>query len=297
MGSVAKRLTLVSQADAKVARGEPSYPARLAAAESGPDCLYVRGTLRDPDLAVAVVGSRSASRDGMDRARELAGELAGRGAQIISGGALGIDAAAHRGALAARGDTVAVLACGLDNPYPSRNRSLFEDVEAAGGALISPYPPGTPPKGFHFVHRNVVMAAMADAVVLVDCGAGSGAMHTAKAARRHGRTLMAVPGSPGTEALIAQGAWVVEEARDVLSAIEGQGRRPEVAVPATDSEDGKVLAALDEREASSESEIAARTGLSVRTVTRALVELEITGLALLVPGRQYVRSQAASIES
>lgn len=292
-GSVAKRLTLVSLLPENLGRREAGYPARLASVEDAPEVLYARGSWVEHERAVAIVGSRAASREGVERAHSLAAELGRQRTQIISGGAIGIDAAAHEGALDAGAHTAAVLACGLDSPYPARNRPLFAELQAAGGALLSPYPPGRPPRGFHFVRRNRVIAGMADAVVLVDCRPGSGAMHTAEAAWRLGRIVAAVPGSPGCEALIAQGAAVVEEAGDVLSAIAGAPRRPEVELPAKGTDRRAVLAALAEGDPRDEGQIAEVTGLPIRSVTRALAELELSGLALLLPGRAYLRSQTA----
>jgi DNA processing protein len=290
---VAKRLTLVSDVEEKLSQSEPGYPERLRPVADAPAELYVRGVYGERELAVAIVGARAASGEGVEQARELAAELGQRGAQIVSGGALGIDAAAHRGALDAGAHTAAVLACGLDKPYPARNRHLFAEIRAAGGALLSPYARGRPPRGFHFVHRNRVMAGMVDAVIVVDCGTGSGAMHTAEAAWRYGRTVGARPGTPGCEALIAQGAAVVHGASDVLAAVAGEPRRPVVELPKPGSELAAVLAALAGDEPRDEGDVSDMTGFSMRSVTRALAELELAGLALLVPGRAYVRSQTA----
>jgi DNA processing protein len=292
-GSVAKRLTLVSHVEQKLCRGEPGYPERLAALKDAPEAVFMRGAWVERPLAVAIVGSRAASREGLERAKTIARDLGREGAQIVSGGALGIDAAAHRGALEGGTHTVAVLAAGLDNLYPARNKPLFSAIEAAGGALLSPYGPGRPPRGFHFVHRNWVMAGMADAVVVIDCRLGSGAMHTAEAASSYGRPVAAVPGTPGCEALIAQGAALIEHAGDVLAAIAGKPRRREVELPPDGSEAASVLAALAESDPLDEGEIAEITGLPIRSVTRALAELELDGLALLLPGRAYLRSQTA----
>jgi DNA processing protein len=292
-GSVAKRLTLVSSVEHKLRPGDPDYPERLAALKDAPEVIFLRGGWVERPLAVAIVGSRSASRQGLAQAREIAAELGRQGAQIISGGALGIDAAAHRGALDAGAHTAAVLAAGLDNLYPARNKPLFSAIEATGGALLSPYGPGRPPRGFHFVHRNWVMAGMADAVVVVDCRLGSGAMHTAEAASSYGRPVTVVPGTPGCEALIAQGAAVIRDADDVLAAARGEHRLREVELPPEGSEAASVLAALGDDDPRDEGEIAEITGLPIRSVTRALAELELDGLALLLPGRAYLRSQTA----
>ena len=292
-GAVAKRLTLVSLVEAKHVRGEPGYPERLGRVERCPEAVYLRGRWVERPLAVAIVGSRGASRAGVEQARELATELGSHSAQIVSGGALGIDAAAHRGALAAGAHTAAVLASGLDNPYPARNRPLFEEIEEAGGALLSPYESGRPPRGFQFVRRNHVMAQMVDAVVLVDCRQGSGAMHTAEAAWKAGRAVAAYPGSPGCEALLAQGAAVVQCAADVRAAIEGRPRALEVALPPEGTDLRAALFALAGEEPRDAGRISAITGLSIRGATRALAQLELEGLAVAAPGSAYLRSEVA----
>lgn len=282
----------MSPVDIQIRRGESGYPRRLAAIPDGPTSLYVAGSWEERPVAVAIVGSRGASREGVERVRRLAAELGERGVQIVSGGALGIDAAAHEGALAAEAHTVAALAHGLDQLYPPRNRPLFEEIERAGGALISPYPRGRPPRGFHFLHRNRMMAGMVDAVVAGECRAGSGAIYTAEAARDLGRAVCALPGSAGAEGLIAQGVGVAESADDVLAAAEGSPRRPDARLPNPESEGGRVLAALGGAPLR-EDEIAERAGISTRRTTRALAELEVAGLAVLAPGRRYVRSKTA----
>jgi len=279
----------------QVLRDQVGYPIGLGDAPDAPERLFVSGSLPAPDAPrVAIVGARAASANGMDAARTLAAELAGQGAVIVSGGAIGIDAAAHRGALDAGGRTVAVLANGIDAPYPARNRPLFEAIRSQGGALVSPFLPGTPPRRWQFVRRNRIIAAWADAVVVVEAESASGALYTARAALEFGRALGARPGTPGCEALIAQGAAVVETAADLQEALSGRPRRPDVAVPEPDSDLGMVLAALDRESARGEDELTARTGLGARAVSRALMGLELEGLAVPLPGRAYVRSGLAN---
>lgn len=279
--------------DQRIDRATPRYPRRLAGAPDAPERLFVRGALPPENApAVAIVGARAASGHGVAMARALAADLAAAGAVVISGGAVGIDAAAHRGALAARGRTVAVLACGLDHPYPARNRPLFGDILAGGGAVVSPYQPGVPPRRFHFVRRNRIIAGMADAVIVIDASLASGALYTANAAVSLGRALGAAPGTAGCEALIAQGAAVVTTADDVFAAIAGTPRRPTVELPAPESAAGRVLAALGPR-AQREQELSDATGLDERAVARALIGLEMEGLAVLAPGRAYLRSVLA----
>jgi DNA processing protein len=270
-----------------------AFPRRLRSLDRAPERLFVRGRWHEAPRSVAIVGARAASGHGIAAARSIAEELAAGGAMIVSGGAVGIDAAAHRGALAAGGSTVAVLGCGLDVAYPARNRPLFDDIVAAGGAVITPFPAGARPLKHHFVQRNHLIAALADAVIVIDSTLASGALHTAASAVALGRTLAAFPGTPGCEALIAQGAAVVESAADVLAALAGSPRRPRVALPEPSTDAGRVLAALAAEAARDESEVSHTTGLAVRQVARALTGLELEGLAVLMPGRSYVRSRLA----
>ncbi len=276
-------------------RSAPEYPARLGATPQPPPVLFVRGTVPLPgdDLVVAIVGARAASRSGTAKAGKLAAELAQAGALIVSGGALGIDSAAHRGALEGGGATVAVLAGGLDAPYPPRNVPLFDEIVDRGGALVSAEPPGKPPLRRLFVARNAVIAGLCDAVVVVEAESGSGSLHTARAARRYGRVLAAVPGTPGCEALLMQGAAVVENAADLMAARAGRPRQPSARLPEPGSREAQVLEVLDAESPSTGATVAARSGLGLRDATRALAGLELEGLALAVPGQAYLLSPLA----
>ncbi len=167
--------------------------------------LWYRGRLPEPAWPMlAVVGARAASHSGCRRTHVLADAAARRGYVIVSGGALGIDAAAHRGALDAGAPTVAVLGCGVDVVYPDRHAALFAEIATTGG-MLSEFPPGTPPRGKQFPSRNRIVAALARAVLVVEAQQASGALVTARLALQMGRPLLAVPGSPGTDGLIATG--------------------------------------------------------------------------------------------
>ncbi len=266
---------------------------RLRELSDRPKLLNLRGALGEREVSVAIVGARAASTHGMAVAERLAGGLGSEGARIVSGGALGIDAAAHRGAIGAGAPTLAVLATGLDVSYPARNRPLFERMVDAGGGLVSQFPAGAPPRGGQFVRRNRTIAGLADMVVLIDAGASSGALHTARAATDYGRVLGAVPGAPGCEALIAQGAALVESVEDVWAALGGSPRRPVVDLPSAGSEEHAVLVALSVSEPCDTDQLAARAGLDSVAISRALTGLELEGLAVLLPGRRYVRSMLA----
>ena len=298
--SVAKGCGLVSDCQHTVGPADAAYPRRLRGVSGAPMCLHVRGVLQDRAHAVAIVGARAAEATAVEQARTIAGDLAAQGVAIVSGGALGIDAAAHRGALNASRDasrdegvTVAVLGCGIDMVYPPQHQELFEEIQTRGGALVSEFPPGAAPRGWHFARRNQTIAGLVDAVVVVGAGKSSGALQTARAAHRLGRTVCAVPGSPGCAALIAAGAAVVETARDVWRALDGRPVRPDARLPDTGSCAARVLDLLHVEKARDHEEIAARAGLGAREVARALTGLELQGLAIALPGLNYVRSVLA----
>ncbi len=241
---------------------------------------------------VAIVGARAASGHGVARATDLAADLARGGALVISGGALGIDSAAHRGALAGGGQTVAVVAA-LEpggTPYPARNRLLFDAIVDGGGAVVTPFPPGVAIARWQFVRRNRVIAALAHAVVVVEASPASGSLHTASAARALGRVLGACPGTAGAHSLIAQGAAIVESAGDVLAALAGCPRRALAALPPAGSDEALALAALPPGAPATIDTVGETAGLGALRAARALCVLEIDGLVLAIPGGRYVRA-------
>lgn len=201
--------------------GDPSYPELLARTEGRPPVLYVRGTLRPGAPRIALVGARAAGSEGLAIARQLAEDLARAGIEVVSGGARGIDAAAHAGALWGAGATVAVLGSGIDVLYPRENAALFERVAAGGGAIVSEFVPGTASRQANFPRRNRTVSGLSSAVVVVRAAAGSGALITAGCAAKQGRPVFAVPGeafdplAAGPNQLIEAGA-----ARPVRSASE-----------------------------------------------------------------------------
>ncbi|MBI4510597.1 MAG: DNA-protecting protein DprA [Deltaproteobacteria bacterium] len=280
--------------DRSLSRSDSEYPARLRAVADAPESLFIRGKIPSRSPVVALVGSRAASGAAMKRAHGLAKELSSCGALVISGGALGVDTAAHLGALAASAPTAVVLGTSLDNPYPSRNLPLFGDVVRGGGALVTPFPMGSPVLRWQFPRRNRVIAGMADIVVVVEASPKSGALYTAQAASDYGRTICACPGSPGADALLAQGASVAETADDVVSALAGRSRAREAPVLEAGSEAARVLSAVDPTLPRSVESISATAGVaSVRTAS-VLFHLEVDGLVFAVPGGRYVRSSLGS---
>lgn len=271
------------------ALGDPEYPARLHDLADPPTRLFVREpvdadrlqALLAPPL-VAIVGSRSASAAGIAFATRLAGELAASGVGVVSGLARGIDAGAHQGALDRGGRTVAVLGCGVDRDYPAATVPLARRI-AADGAILSEYPPSTPPAPFRFPERNRIVAALADATIVIEAAARSGALITARLALDLGRDVLAVPGAPwqsgaeGTNLLLKDGALPLTGAADALVALgldPGAARDDD---PAVDGSARRVLAAL-RREPASADVLAARCGLTSSAAAALIAELELKGL-------------------
>jgi DNA processing protein len=275
----------------RVGRDDSAFPARLKLVKDSPECLYCIGNLGDYQAVVTLVGARAARPQGIAKATEIAAGLAELGVLVVSGGAMGIDSAAHRGALAS-GSTVAVLGSGLAVLYPEASRPLYAEIVAGAGALISPFPDQAPPRPGQFVRRNRIMAGLADAVVVIDAGNNSGALHTARAAVEYGRVVAALPGSPGCDALLRQGAAQVASAGEVIDAIAGLRVVPSVELSEPGRATAQVLALLGAVPRDRDY-IADHSGLSMRDVTRVLSDLELDGLVLLVPGQSYVRSVIA----
>lgn len=288
-------------------RSDPAYPPLLQEISDPPLILYGQGdlaALRQPVLAV--VGARSASVYGRKMAETLAGDLAATGITVISGGALGIDSAAHQGALAApAGRTVAVLGCGLDVIYPPQNKKLFAMI-AATGMLLSEYPLGTKPEPFRFPARNRIISGIAVGTVVIEAARRSGSLITAEMALDQGREVFAVPGradsskSEGCHRLIQEGAKLVHRSADILaelalSPLPAQSQilpGPELAPPlALDGDAGAILAVLDEYPRDIE-EIIATCRLPTQRVNAGLLELELLGRVETEPGPQYRKTSS-----
>ena len=269
----------------RIGRESPGYPAGLAELRDDPLQLFVRGRLPAAGTpAVAIVGARAATPYGRAFATRIARDLAARGVAVVSGLAHGIDAAAHEGALAAAGITLGVLASGVRQVTPAGHELLAERV-CERGALVSEQEDGPPFGRGAFVKRNRIVAALADAVVVVEASERSGALSTADVARRLGRPLFAVPGdvdrvmSQGTLALLRGGARVCADAGDVLAVL------PKPAVDASDP-DARLLAALGVSPCTLEV-LAAAAGVTAPDALARLLRLQWSGLAVGMPGGRW----------
>jgi len=269
---------------------DSSFPVRLRELSDVPDPLWFVGRLPSRgERGIAIVGSRAASSIGCGQARAIAAELAAAGFFVVSGGALGIDAAAHQGALDAGGTTFAVLGCGADVTYPDRHTLLFARIAERGG-LISEYPPGFAPRPGTFPRRNRIVSALAEAVVVIDARRSSGALITARLARQQGRPLGAVPGSAGTDQLIAGGLAVpIGGGADVLDLLAGGAVAVRAVPPAAVA---PVLATIEEG-ADSAAEIARRLGVPLAAALGALAEAELGGWVRRRAGGVYEVSRGS----
>jgi DNA processing protein len=285
---------------------DPRFPPLLRELRSCPVALYVDGrvdALREPQLAI--VGSRNPTPQGRETARELAGQLADRGLAITSGLAEGIDTAAHDGALAAQGLTIAVCGAGVDVVYPSANRALSERI-AASGALLSEFPLATPARRSHFPRRNRLIAGLALGTLVVEAAHGSGSLLTARSAVALGRPVFAIPGSihnplaHGCHALIKQGAKLTETAADILSELNfsavlgGSSGTASGPVPRRPAEAGmdkehKILLDALGFDPTDVDLLVTRTGFKPEAVSSIMLILELEGYVQAAPGGRYSR--------
>ncbi|MFC5696130.1 DNA-processing protein DprA [Pseudomonas sp. GCM10022186] len=263
---------------------DPAYPALLAELANAPPLLFVAGDvalLERPQLAM--VGSRRASAAGLDTARAFARSLAGGGFVITSGLALGIDGAAHLGALESGGATVAVLGTGLERLYPNRHRGLAARIVEAGGALVSELPLDCPPHPANFPRRNRIISGLSLGVLVVEASPSSGSLITARLAAEQGREVYAIPGSihhPGARGchqLIREGATLVETVEDILEALRGwQAVAPGPRAEAVEQVDHPLLELLRAAPYSSEA-LAVASGWELPRLLAELTDLELEG--------------------
>jgi DNA processing protein len=284
---------------------DPSYPSRLRAIPDPPPLLYMSGALiQQDDIAVAIVGGRRATASGRLLTEEIARDLSERGVTIVSGLARGIDAAAHRGAVAGKGRTIAVLGCGIDRTYPSEHHALRRNIESHG-AVISELPIGAAPHSHHFPRRNRIISGLSLGVLVAEAATNSGSLITAKLALEQGREVFALPGSVkedacrGSNRLIKEGAKLIEGAQDILEEILPQvdGRQRAMMrleataldAPAPLKRDDLLVYESLSYEAQSVDAVIERTGLSAAHVSAILLSLELSGRVRQLPGQQYIR--------
>jgi DNA processing protein len=282
---------------------DPAYPARLRTIADPPLALFVRGALGDCEQAVAVVGARRAGEYGRRTAHALATALAQAGLVVVSGLAAGIDGAAHRGALAGGGRTIAVMATGVDEVYPAWHRELAADV-AAHGALVTEFPMGTPALPHHFPQRNRVVSGLALGVIVVEAADGSGSLITARYALEQGRDVFAVPGPigdgrhRGSHRLLQQGATLVTGVEDVLEALAPAtlarlgAQRASAGLAGLSAAERCVFDAIGD-DGAHVDEISTRAARAAGESLETLLALELRGLVEQRPGARFVRRRAA----
>jgi DNA processing protein len=290
------------------------YPAQLKLIYDPPPVLYVKGTLLESDnLGVAIVGSRRCSLYGSEQASRFAHILAGAGFTICSGLARGIDTAAHQGALAAKGRTIAVQGCGLANVFPPENKNLFDSI-AESGACISELPLKYEPLAENFPPRNRIIAGLSLGTIVIEAGSNSGALHTAKSSLEYNREVMAVPGkidSPlnrGSNGLIKQGARLVDSIEDIIEALGYAGDKlrghinekadsltAKAETPLFDiarlnlNSNEKLVYQCLHREPVHIEQVISDSQLPAGSVNASIVSLRLKGMVKQLPGSMFVR--------
>lgn len=264
---------------------DPEFPQLLREIANPPTCFWTRGDLSLlGSTAVAVVGARAATRDGAEIAYQLAADLGRAGIVVVSGLARGIDAAAHRGALDAKGKTIAVLGTGIDRVYPAENKALHERI-ATEGLLVTEFDLGAPPELFHFPQRNRIISGLSRAVVVVEAREKSGSLITARLAADQGRDVMVVPGptrsgqNRGGHALLRDGAKLVESAVDILQ---------ELGIASTGVAVHESLEVVE----FTVDDVAAKLKIPAGEALARLLEWELTGEIQRIGSGRFVRSQS-----
>ncbi len=303
------RAWLESSACSVVHIGHPDFPPLLAAIDDAPVALFVRGDVAALSmLNLAVVGSRNPTPAGRDRAAAFARALTELGMCVVSGLAVGIDAEAHAAALAAGGVTVAVAGNGLDRVYPAVNAGLADAI-CAGGALVSEFPPGSPPCGKHFPRRNRLISGLSLGVLVVEAALKSGSLITARLAADQGREVFAIPGSidnplsRGCHRLLRDGAKLVESVDDIVSEIApmlvsknvsaarpAAGEKSVRTCASANFEHGETLLRALGHDPASVDTLVERTALTADEVSSILLALEIEGYVSSAPGGLYSRA-------
>ena len=284
---------------------DEAYPELLKEITDPPPVLYFRGDKRLLQTScVAMVGSRASSSYGNRTAFTLARNLAGSGITVVSGLALGIDAEAHRGALAANGKTIGVLGCGIDVVYPRQHTKLFKEIGECG-VIISEYPPGTRPEGFRFPARNRIIAGLSKGVVVVEAARKSGSLITAQMALDYGREVYGIPGqvdsfkSEGVHGLLQQGAKLVQSEYDILEDI-GAGEYSHAKMTSSVDSDAQPLPSKEARELLAvieaypltREEVLHKSGMDIGQFSECLLLLELDGFIEILPGDKVRKLEA-----
>lgn len=273
----------------------PDYPAALMNTPDPPLFLYVKGTLEQDD-GIAIVGTRKPSHYGLTLTHRIAYQLAETGFTIVSGLARGIDTQAHKGALAAKGRTIAVLACGIDIVYPPENKGVLEQI-VGSGAVVTENPFGTKPESGYFPGRNRIISGLSRGTIIIEATEDSGSLITARYTLEQGRNLFAIPGnigsptSKGTNSLIKEGAVLVENAEDVVRGL-GLGKQvmknTSPVLPLLTKEEETVFCGITSEPKHIDT-IMNESGTMVGTVNAVLISLELKGMVKQLPGKYYVR--------
>ena len=298
----------------KITIDDAEYPKNLRNIHTPPKQLYVNGALSERDeVAVAIVGSRRASLYGLETSERLGFELAARGVTVVSGMAIGIDSAAHKGALKAKGRTIAVMGSGHNVVYPPQNKKLYEEI-AATGAVITEYEADDEPHAQHFPARNRIISGLSLGVVVVEAARNSGALITASFAAEQGRTVFAVPGkvssstSSGANELIKDGACLIQSVDDILQELsikevapvsggerggldEKISRQTKAYIYNSLTDDERKIYKNLSDEPAHIDEILEKSGMEQAKVSKVLLNLELKKLITQLPGKQFVRKE------
>jgi DNA processing protein len=285
-----------------ITQESPSYPSALREIHAPPIVLYVWGELKERDHhAIGIIGARRTTHYGVESAKKLAYQLAYAGLTVISGLARGIDTAAHQGALAAKGRTIAVIGSGLARLYPPENAALAEKIRAGNGAIVSEFSMEIEPDRQTFPIRNRIISGWSHGILVVEAGLNSGALITASQALEQGRSVYAVPGhinapsAMGSNRLIQQGAKLVMDASDILDDLQillpeakpsaEAAARP---LPPLSEEERRIYDAIEATETSID-DITEKTRLPSATVSSTLLQLELKRLVKQLPGKYFVK--------
>ena len=280
-----------------VTLGDPHYPQLLLQISDPPPLLYVKGDCALLNqFAVAIVGSRNATTQGITNAEAFARALSEAGITVVSGLALGVDAAAHRGGLAGKASSIALVGTGLDVVYPARNRSLAHAL-AERGALVSEFPLGTPALASNFPRRNRLISGVSRGCLVIEAALQSGSLITARMANEQGREVFAMPGSihsplaKGCHRLIKQGAKLVDDVNDILEEFKfSLAATKAEALPEHSPATARLLELMGYDPCSHDA-LSARAGLPADALASFLLELELSGLIEKLPGNQYQRTR------